>query len=435
LRLDLVAGRHPLLTGEVVPTDISLGDRFRILVITGPNTGGKTVALKTVALLAMMTQSGLHIPADEHTVMPVFESIFADIGDEQSIEQSLSTFSSHMTRVIATLRDVTPESLVLLDELGAGTDPEEGSALARALIATLLERGPLVIATTHYSELKSYAYMTPGVENGSVEFDVETLSPTYHLTVGVPGRSNALAIAQRLGLDPQVIERARHYVAPEVVQVDTLLEGIKGEREAAERARSRASRERAQAEQMKREAAKALYEAEKAKASARAEGLAQIEQELADLRADLRRLSRERDTVSVTRDWIKQAEQRALETQQRLKESVAQEAAAPRPAPPRIADLPAEGPDRPLRAGDRVLVPAFGDSEGLITVLYPASGEADVQVGSFTMRQPLADLTRLSNREAARRASLRGERQRPAARPSPCPPRPQTPRWRSICAA
>ena len=414
LRLDLVAGRHPLLTGAVVPTDISLGDRFRILVITGPNTGGKTVALKTVALLALMTQSGLHIPADEHTIMPVFESIYADIGDEQSIEQSLSTFSSHMTRVIATLRDVTPDSLVLLDELGAGTDPEEGSALARALIATLLERGPLVIATTHYSELKSYAYMTPGVENGSVEFDVETLSPTYHLTVGVPGRSNALAIAQRLGLDPQVIERARQYVAPEVVQVDTLLEGIKGEREAAERSRSRASRERAQAEQMKRDAAKALYEAEKAKANARAEGLAEIEQELSDLRADLRRLSRERDTVSVTRDWIKQAEQRALETQQRLKESVAQEAAAPRPTPPRIADLPAEGPDRPLRAGDRVLVPAFGDSEGLITVLYPASAEADVQVGSFTMRQPLIGLTRLSNREASRRATLRGERPRPA---------------------
>ena len=351
LRLDLVAGRHPLLTGEVVPTDISLGDRFRILVITGPNTGGKTVALKTVALLALMTQSGLHIPADDHTIMPVFENIFADIGDEQSIEQSLSTFSSHMTRVIATLRDVTPDSLVLLDELGAGTDPEEGSALARALIATLLERGPLVIATTHYSELKSYAYMTPGVENGSVEFDVETLSPTYHLTVGVPGRSNALAIAQRLGLDPHVIERAREYVAPEVVQVDTLLEGIKAEREAAERSRSRASRERAQAEQMKRDAAKALYEAEKAKANARAEGLAQIEQELSDLRADLRRLSRERDTVSVTRDWIKQAEQRALETQQRLKESVAQEAAAPRPAPPAHRRFARRGPGPPLAGG------------------------------------------------------------------------------------
>ncbi len=410
LRLDLIEARHPLLTGTVVPTDITLGDRFRILVITGPNTGGKTVALKTVALLALMTQSGLHIPAEERSVMPVFESIFADIGDEQSIEQSLSTFSSHMTRVIATLRDVTPDSLVLLDELGAGTDPEEGSALARALIATLLERGPLVIATTHYSELKSYAYATPGVENGSVEFDVETLSPTYHLTVGVPGRSNALAIAQRLGLDPAVVERARQYVAPEVVQVDTLLEGIKGEREAAERARSRASRDRAQAEQMKRDAARALFEAEKAKRDARAEGLAAMERELADLRADLRRLGRERDTVSVTRDWIKQADQRALETQQQLKEASAKEAAAPKPTPPAIIALPPEGPDRPLQAGDRVLVSAFGDSEGLITVLYPGSGEADVQVGSFTMRQPVAGLTRLSNREAARRITLRGER-------------------------
>jgi DNA mismatch repair protein MutS2 len=416
LRLDLIAARHPLLTGEVVPTDIALGERFRVLVITGPNTGGKTVALKTVALLALMTQSGLHIPADERSVMPVFAGIYADIGDEQSIEQSLSTFSSHMTRIIAMLREATADALVLLDELGAGTDPEEGAALARAIIATLLERGPLVIATTHYSELKSYAYATPGVENGSVEFDVETLSPTYHLTVGVPGRSNALAIAQRLGLDPVVIERARQYVAPEVVQVDTLLEGIKAEREAAERARSRASRERAQAEQMKREAAKALYEAEKAKANARAEGLAEMERQLASLRDEIRRLARERDTVSATRDWIKQAEQRALEAQQRLRETQAQEAAAPKPKPPAILNIPAEGPDRPLRAGDRVLVSAFGDSEGVITTLYPGSGEADVQVGSFTMRQPLSGLRRLSNREAARRAAVRGDQ--PRARPS-----------------
>lgn len=418
LRLDLIAARHPLLTGEVVPIDLALGERFRVLVITGPNTGGKTVALKTVALLALMTQSGLHIPADDRSVMPVFEGIYADIGDEQSIEQSLSTFSSHMTRIIGMLREATADSLVLLDELGAGTDPEEGAALARAIVATLLERGPLVIGTTHYSELKSYAYATPGVENGSVEFDVETLSPTYHLTVGVPGRSNALAIAQRLGLDPTVIERAREYVAPAVVQVDTLLEGIKGEREAAERARSRASRERAQAEQMKREAAKALYEAEKVKANARAEGLADMERELTDLREEIRRLARERDTVSATRDWIRQAEQRALEAQQRLRETQAQEAAAPKPKPPAILNLPAEGPDRPLQAGDRVLVSAFGDSEGLITTLYPGSGEADVQVGSFTMRQPLSGLRRLSNREAARRAAVRGEEPR-ARRPAP----------------
>ena len=410
LRLDLIRARHPLLTGTVVPINVSLGDQFRVLVITGPNTGGKTVALKTVALLAMMAQSGLHIPADEHSILPVFEGVYADIGDEQSIEQSLSTFSSHMVRVINALAAATEGSLVLLDELGAGTDPEEGAALARALIAALLDRGALVIATTHYSELKSYAYATPGVENGSVEFDVETLSPTYRLTVGVPGRSNALAIARRLGLDPAVIARAQEYVAPEQMQVDTLLEGIKAEREAAEHARSRASRDRAAAEQMQRDAARALYEAQQARAGARAEGLAEIEAELSELRGELRRLARERDTVSVTRDWIKQAQERALAAQGDLRDATGREASMPRPKAPAIANLPDDGPDRPLRAGDRVLVPAFGDSEGIITAVYPGPGEAEIQVGSFSLRQPLVALTRLSNREAARRATVRGER-------------------------
>ncbi len=410
LRLDLIRARHPLLSGNVVPIDVTLGEQFRVLVITGPNTGGKTVALKTVALLALMTQSGLHIPADDRSTMPVFEGIYADIGDEQSIEQSLSTFSSHMVRVIGALAAATEDSLVLLDELGAGTDPEEGAALARALIAALLDRGALVIATTHYSELKSYAYATPGVENGSVEFDVETLSPTYRLTVGVPGRSNALAIARRLGLDPSVIARAQEYVAPEQVQVDTLLEGIKAEREAAERARSRASRERAAAEQMQREAARTLYEAQQTKASARAEGLAEIEAELSALRGELRRLARDRDTVNVSRDWIKQASERALAAQGQLRDAASREAAAPRPKAPALSDGADNGPNRPLRSGDRVLVPAFGDSEGIITAVYPGPGEAEVQVGSFSLRQPLVALTPLSNREAARRATARGER-------------------------
>jgi len=410
LRLDLIRARHPLLSGNVVPIDVTLGEEFRVLVITGPNTGGKTVALKTVALLALMTQSGLHIPADDRSTMPVFEGIYADIGDEQSIEQSLSTFSSHMVRVIGALAAATEDSLVLLDELGAGTDPEEGAALARALIAALLDRGALVIATTHYSELKSYAYATPGVENGSVEFNVETLSPTYRLTVGVPGRSNALAIARRLGLDPAVIARAQEYVAPEQVQVDTLLEGIKAEREAAERARSRASRERAAAEQMQREAARTLYEAQQVKASARADGLAEIETELSELRGELRRLARDRDTVNVSRDWIKQASERALAAQGQLRDAAGREAAAPRPKAPALSDGADDGPNRPLRSGDRVLVPAFGDSEGIITAVYPGPGEAEVQVGSFSLRQPLVALTPLSNREAARRATARGER-------------------------
>jgi len=386
-RIVLQHARHPLLTGNVVPIDIALGEDYRVLVITGPNTGGKTVALKTVGLLTLMAQAGLHIPADRTSVVSVFSQIFADIGDEQSIEQNLSTFSSHMKNVIDMFARVTPDSLVLLDEMGAGTDPTEGAALARSIVATLLDRGPLTVATTHYSELKSFAYTTPGVENASVEFNVETLSPTYRLLIGVPGRSNALAIAERLGLPRGIVGRARSYLTPQEVQVDELLGQIKDERDAAEAARATAIAEQQEAEQVRQAAQETLREAERARVSARDTALSEIEGELTGIREELRRLGRDREQVAVTREWLRQAETRATD----LGQAVRQVRAA-RPAPRPSGPAPVA-----IRPGDRVIVASLGQQGDVLGLRD--DDEAEVQVGTFRLRRPLSDLTRLSRNQ------------------------------------
>jgi len=397
-QLELKAARHPLLDPEkVVPISIELGNErvlsgvegFSILIITGPNTGGKTVTLKTVGLLALMAQSGMHLPV-QSARLPIFSGIYADIGDEQSIEQSLSTFSSHLTNIVEILRDADARSLVLLDELGAGTDPIEGSALARAILTHLLDDHIPALVATHYPELKAFAQTTPGVQNASMEFDVETLSPTFHLSIGLPGESNAFAIATRLGLDPGIIESARAALGTADVEMEELLADIKRAQQDAASARTHAESAQREAEKNAADLKERLREIEQSREEIleRARDEAQSEVELA--RAELNRLRQEWRAVSVTREFVENAREKleAVETGLEL---------SPQPIPP--TPLSKGGFRGDIEIGDRVSIARLGQRGDVIAL---DDEGADVQVGSFRVRVKLDELEKISGAPPSR---------------------------------
>lgn len=372
----LKRARHPLIPMEkAVPIDITLGDPHQGIIITGPNTGGKTVCLKTVGLLALMMQAGLPIPADEGSSFPVSSGIFADIGDEQSIEQSLSTFSSHMTQIIRILEQADDHSLVLLDELGAGTDPTEGAALAIAILQDLLDKGCLVVATTHYSELKQFAHAHPGVTNASVEFDVRTLRPTYRLLVGVPGKSNAFAIAGRLGLSASIIERAKAQLSSEEHRLEEMIAALSRDRAIAEEERRRAEALRLEAESLQRELKEKLSrwedEKERMRESARREAQTIVSRARREAEVVLRQL----------REWAKERpdglkEHQLIEAKKRLDDAVPD-------VQPVTAAVTRQQNER-IEPGDEVMVLTIRQRGRVLEDL--GEGEYQVQVGILKMK-------------------------------------------------
>ncbi|KGA98144.1 DNA mismatch repair protein MutS [Alkalihalobacillus alcalophilus ATCC 27647 = CGMCC 1.3604] len=379
----LKKARHPLIdAGEVVPIDIELGGEFRSLIITGPNTGGKTVTLKTVGLLTLMMQSGLHVPVEEESKMAVYKQVFADIGDEQSIEQSLSTFSSHMTNIVQILDKVDFQSLVLFDELGAGTDPTEGAALAIAILDDVYKRGAAVVATTHYSELKGYAYNREGVMNASVEFDVQSLKPTYRLLIGVPGRSNAFAISRRLGLGEAIIDRAKDQIDSDSNKVENMIVSLEESKKSADAEQIEAKNIRFEAEKLHRDLQKQMEELQREKELILKQAEEEAEVAVAKAKEEAEFIIRELREMQKKGLAVKEHE--IIDAKKHLEE------AAPKLTPKQKKIKKQAQQAKTLHPGDEVKVLSFGQKGSIIEKVNDK--EYLVQIGIMKMKVALDDL-------------------------------------------